>query len=75
MADVGCGHGSSTIILAKEFPNSTFIGFDYHPDSIKTATQRAQEAGVSDRVSFQTADSAHRITSYNVCYTKLLRNK
>ena len=57
VADVGCGHGASTIIMAKEYPNSTFKGFDNHSDSIKTATQRTQDAGVGDRVSFETADS------------------
>lgn len=57
VADVACGHGSSTIIMAKEYPNSTFVGFDYHPESIKTATKRAEDAGVSDRVRFEVADS------------------
>jgi len=57
VADIACGHGSSTIIMAKEYPNSTFIGFDYHPESIKTATTRAEDAGVADRVTFEVADS------------------
>lgn len=59
VADIGCGHGSSTIIMAKEYPNSEFTGFDYHLESIKTAAQRAKEAGVDDRVSFKTADSTN----------------
>jgi SAM-dependent methyltransferase len=58
VADVGCGHGSSTILMAQSFPNSTFIGSDYHEGSIETARQRAQEAGVSDRVSFQVSAAA-----------------
>ena len=41
VADVGCGHGSSTILMAKAFPNSTFVGSDYHEGSIETARQRA----------------------------------
>jgi 2-polyprenyl-3-methyl-5-hydroxy-6-metoxy-1,4-benzoquinol methylase len=58
VADVGCGHGSSTILMAQAFPNSTFIGSDYHDGSIETARRRAQEAGVSDRVRFQVAPAA-----------------
>ena len=55
VADVGCGHGASTILLAQAFPNSSFIGFDYHAESIATARQRARAAGVADRVSFEVA--------------------
>jgi 2-polyprenyl-3-methyl-5-hydroxy-6-metoxy-1,4-benzoquinol methylase len=58
VADVGCGHGSSTILMAQAFPNSTFVGSDYHDQSIETARRRAQEAGVADRVSFQTAPAS-----------------
>ena len=50
VADVGCGHGASTILLAQAFPNSTFVGSDYHAESIETARTRAAEAGVDDRV-------------------------
>ncbi len=53
VADIGCGHGSSTILMAKAFPKSTFIGSDYHPESIETARLRAAEAGVD--VEFQVA--------------------
>jgi len=53
VADVGCGHGSSTILMAKAFPKSTFVGFDYHEGSIETARTRAEEAGVGDRVTFE----------------------
>ena len=55
VADIGCGHGSSTILMAQAFPNSTFVGSDYHEGSIDTARQRAHEAGVADRVQFETA--------------------
>jgi SAM-dependent methyltransferase len=55
VADVGCGHGASTVILAQAYPASRFIGFDYHAPSITTATQRARDGGVADRVTFAQA--------------------
>ncbi len=57
VADVGCGHGASTILMAEAFPNSTFVGFDYHSGSIETAKQRATEAGLGN-VSFEVASSS-----------------
>jgi SAM-dependent methyltransferase len=57
VADIGCGHGASTIILAEAFPNSTFVGFDYHDASVARAREAAQEAGVADRVSFEVASA------------------
>jgi SAM-dependent methyltransferase len=58
VADIGCGHGASTILMAKAFPESTFVGSDYHDGSIETARRRAEEAGVSDRVTFEIAPAA-----------------
>jgi 2-polyprenyl-3-methyl-5-hydroxy-6-metoxy-1,4-benzoquinol methylase len=55
VADVGCGHGASTILMAQSFPASTFVGSDYHEGSIATARERAAEAGVADRVTFEVA--------------------
>ena len=57
VADVGCGHGASTIILAKAYPDSELFGFDYHRPSIEAARQRAEEAGVADRVRFDVASA------------------
>jgi SAM-dependent methyltransferase len=57
VADVGCGHGSSTILLATEYPNATVTGFDNHEPSIAIARQRAEEAGLADRVRFQVASA------------------
>ena len=58
VADVGCGHGASTIIMARAFPNSTFVGSDYHDESIETARRRAEQAGVGDRVRFKVEPAA-----------------
>jgi SAM-dependent methyltransferase len=56
VADVGCGHGASTILMAEAFPRSEFVGFDYHEASIEHARRAAAEAGLSgDRVSFEVA--------------------
>jgi len=57
VADVGCGWGSSTIIMAKAFPQSTFTGFDYHAPSVERARERATAAGVSDRCHFEVASA------------------
>jgi 2-polyprenyl-3-methyl-5-hydroxy-6-metoxy-1,4-benzoquinol methylase len=55
VADVGCGLGASTILMAKSYPKSKFFGFDYHSVSIGTAKKRAQDAGVADRIQFKVA--------------------
>jgi len=55
VADVGCGHGASTLIMAQAYPASTFVGFDYHEPSVAYARAAAKKAGLSDRVSFEVA--------------------
>jgi len=57
VADLGCGYGASTVLMAQAFPDSTFLGSDYHDPSIRTARERAVEAGVSDRITFETASA------------------
>jgi ubiquinone/menaquinone biosynthesis C-methylase UbiE len=58
VADIGCGLGASTILLAQEYPNSRFTGSDYHDQSIEIARKRAADAGVTDRVRFEVAPAA-----------------
>ena len=55
VADIGCGLGASTILLAKEYPNSHFHGSDYHDESIEIARKRAADAGVAHRITFEVA--------------------
>lgn len=57
VADVGCGHGASTIIMAKAFPNSQFFGFDNHQASIATARTKAEAAGLAGRVNFAVSNA------------------
>jgi SAM-dependent methyltransferase len=59
IADVGCGHGASTILLAEAYPESEFIGFDYHEPSIEHARRAASEAGLAPRVQFEVASAKH----------------
>jgi SAM-dependent methyltransferase len=70
VADVGCGHGSSTVLLAQAFPASTFVGSDYHPASIDEARKRAAENGVADRCRFEVAQAkAFPGTGYDLVCT------
>ena len=57
VADIGCGHGASTIIMAEAFPKSEFVGFDYHEASIDRAREAAGDADVGDRISFEIASA------------------
>src|SRR5882757_5681356 len=56
VADVGCGHGASTVLMARTYPNSVFVGYDYHGESIRTARERAAVAGVAN-AQFETSDA------------------
>jgi 2-polyprenyl-3-methyl-5-hydroxy-6-metoxy-1,4-benzoquinol methylase len=55
VADVGCGHGWSTVFMAKAFPNSKFVGYDFHPSSIEAAAAHAREHGVTENIRFEVA--------------------
>jgi len=57
VADVGCGHGASTIVMAQAYPKSEFFAFDYHKPSIERAKDLAKEAGVGDRITFAQASA------------------
>jgi len=75
VADIGCGHGASTIIMAKAFPASRFAGFDYHAPSVETAAQRASEAGVEERARFATASAKDYPGEYElICFFDCLHD-
>jgi SAM-dependent methyltransferase len=66
VADVGCGHGASTIHLATAYPASTFVGFDPHQGSIEAAHKNAADAGVADRATFEVATAKTISGSYDL---------
>jgi 2-polyprenyl-3-methyl-5-hydroxy-6-metoxy-1,4-benzoquinol methylase len=66
IADVGCGLGSSTTIMAAAYPQATLVGLDYHPHSVELARERAVAAGVADRVTFQVAPAAALTGQYDL---------
>jgi ubiquinone/menaquinone biosynthesis C-methylase UbiE len=76
VADVGCGHGYSTVLMAKAFPRSRFWGFDVHAGSIDAALEIAREQGVEDRVTFEvaTADDYARHDYDLVCFFDCLHD-
>jgi SAM-dependent methyltransferase len=75
VADIGCGHGASTVLMAQAFPQSQFTGFDYHPASIDTARKNAAEAGVTDRVTFEVANAKSYPGSYDfICFFDCLHD-
>ncbi len=75
VADVGCGHGASVVVMANAYPNSQFFGFDYHEPSIETARQRANDAGVDDRATFAVATAKSYQGSYDlICFFDCLHD-
>ncbi len=76
VADIGCGHGASTVIMANAYPNSTFYGYDNHDASITTASKKAEDGGVSDRVSFA-VENASSFPDHNydlICFFDCLHD-
>jgi SAM-dependent methyltransferase len=75
VADIGCGHGASVVVMAQAFPNSSFAGFDYHEPSIDTARERAEEAGVKEQTTFEVAGAKDYPGSYDlICFFDCLHD-
>jgi 2-polyprenyl-3-methyl-5-hydroxy-6-metoxy-1,4-benzoquinol methylase len=75
VADVGCGHGASAVVLAEAFPRAQITGFDFHAPSIETAVQRAKEAGVAERTTFEVADACGYTGTFDlICFFDCLHD-
>ena len=75
IADVGCGHGASTLLLAEAYPASTVVGFDAHDGSVDAARKRAADAGLADRVEFDVATASTFSGTYDlVCFFDCLHD-
>ena len=75
VADVGCGHGASVVVMAQTFPAAHITGFDFHGPSIETSRARAQEAGVADRCTFEVADAKSYEGTFDViCFFDCLHD-
>jgi SAM-dependent methyltransferase len=75
VADVGCGHGASAVVLAQAFPNAHITGFDFHEASIETSRQRAEEAGVTKQTTFTVADAKSYDGTFDViCFFDCLHD-
>ncbi len=75
VADIGCGHGASAVVLASAYPNARITGFDFHDSSIDTARKRAEEAGVADTTTFEVADAKSYPGTYDlICFFDCLHD-
>ena len=75
IADVGCGHGASVVVMAENYPNSHIYGFDFHEPSIVTSQKRAAEAGVADRTTFEVASAKSYDGTYDlICFFDCLHD-
>jgi SAM-dependent methyltransferase len=75
IADVGCGHGASAVVLAQAFPSATITGFDFHEASIEIARQRAEEAGVASQTLFEVAEARNYPGTFDlICFFDCLHD-
>jgi SAM-dependent methyltransferase len=75
VADVGCGHGASVVVMASAYPKSKFFGFDFHAPSIETSKKRAAEAGVAERTTFDVATATTYKGEYDlICFFDCLHD-
>jgi len=75
VADVGCGHGASVVVMAERFPRSRFWGFDFHRPSISIARKRAEEAGLTGRTTFEVATATQYPGTYDlICFFDCLHD-
>ena len=75
VADVGCGHGASVVVMANAYPKSKFFGFDFHAQSVETSKKRATEAGVTDRTKFEVASATTYSGEYDlICFFDCLHD-
>jgi len=75
VADIGCGHGASAVVMAQAYPKAHVSGFDFHPPSVDTARNRAEEAGVADRTTFEVADAKSYPGRYDlICFFDCLHD-
>jgi SAM-dependent methyltransferase len=75
VADIGCGHGASAVVMADAYPNSRIHGFDFHAPSIETSKTRSDEAGVSDRTEFSVAGAKDYPGTYDlICFFDCLHD-
>jgi SAM-dependent methyltransferase len=75
IADIGCGHGASAVVMAEAYPKSTIHGFDFHPPSIETSRKRAEDAGVADRAKFEVATAKTYPGTYDlICFFDCLHD-
>jgi 2-polyprenyl-3-methyl-5-hydroxy-6-metoxy-1,4-benzoquinol methylase len=75
VADIGCGHGASVVVMASAYPKSKFHGFDFHPPSVETSKKRAAEAGVGDRTTFDVATAKNYAGQFDlICFFDCLHD-
>ena len=75
VADIGCGHGASVVVMAGAYPKSKFFGFDFHAPSVETSKKRATEAGVTDRTKFEVATATTYAGEYDlICFFDCLHD-